>query len=373
MMKQLLGFFALALALLPFHAQAEARTEGNLQIETLATGLSIPWGIAVMPDRSLLITQRGGRLTRLDPDSGQSRDIDGLPAVRVEGQGGLFDVALPPDHDETGWIYFSYNKDVDGQGATTLARARMQHDSLTDWSDLLVTQSRTGNKAHYGGRIAFDGQGHVFLSIGDRGTRPTAQDLGNHAGSILRLNMDGSVPADNPFVGRDDALPEIWSYGHRNPQGLYYNEETGALWSIEHGPRGGDEINLVEPGRNYGWPEISYGKEYWGPISVGKGTHREGMEQPVQIFTPSIAPSSLIQYRGTLFDGWQGSLLAGALKLQHLNRVELAEDNTVLNEQRLLESLSRRLRSLAEGPEGELYIGADNGDIYRITPSDRSR
>jgi glucose/arabinose dehydrogenase len=181
--------------------------------------------------------------------------------------------------------------------------------------------------------------------------------------------MDGSAPADNPFVNEENVLPEIWSYGHRNPQGLFYNPDNKELWSIEHGPRGGDEINLIEPGRNYGWPVISHGQEYWAPLPVGKGTHREGMEQPVQVYVPSIAPSSLIQYRGELFKGWQGNLLSGALVLQHLNRIELDNNNAAVNETRLLETLNSRIRNVIEAADGALLVATDQGDILRITPA----
>lgn len=370
-MRFLAQFYLLILLLLPLTLQADISEDNQLKIEKLTTGISIPWGMAVLTDSSLLVTQRSGKLVKLSATGKKITDIAGLPAdIRVEGQGGLFDVALPPDYQQNGWIYFSYNKDVDGQGATTLARAKLNNAQLTDWQDILVSQSRTDNKVHYGGRISFDGHGHVFLSIGDRGERNHAQNLKNHAGSILRLNMDGSVPADNPFVETANVLPEIWSYGHRNPQGLFFNQHSGILWSIEHGPRGGDEINLIEAGTNYGWPVISYGKEYWAPLSVGKGTHRDGMAQPVKMYDPSIAPSSLIQYQGSLFKPWRGKLLAAALKLQHLNIITLNTDNEAVDEKRLLNSLSRRIRNIIEAPDGALLIGCDNGDIYRITPAD---
>lgn len=370
-MRFLTQFCLLMLVLLPFTLQADINQDNQLKIEKLATGITIPWGMAVLTDNSLLVTQRSGKLVQLSAAGKKIADITGLPDdIRVEGQGGLFDVALPPDHQQSGWIYFSYNKDVDGEGATTLARAKLSGAQLTDWQDMLVSQSRTDNKVHYGGRISFDGRGHVFLSIGDRGERDHAQNLKNHAGSILRLNMDGSVPADNPFVGKTDVLPEIWSYGHRNPQGLFFNQHSGILWSIEHGPRGGDEINLIEAGNNYGWPVISYGKEYWAPLPVGKGTHRDGMAQPVQMYDPSIAPSSLIQYQGSLFKPWHGNLLAAALKLQHLNIITLNTNNEAINEKRLLNTISRRIRNIIEAPDGALLIGCDNGDIYRITPAD---
>lgn len=347
---------------------AEVTYENDLKIEKLATGLTVPWGIAVMPDNSLLITQRGNTLSHLNPNSGEVQDISGLPSdVRVEGQGGLFDVQLSPDYQDSGWIYFSYNKDVDGEGATTLSRAKLRDQQLTDWQDLLVTQSRTDNNVHYGGRITFDEDGHVFLSIGDRGERDSAQDLSSHNGAVLRLKLDGRVPADNPFVSTENVLPEIWSYGHRNPQGLFFNPDTNQLWVAEHGPRGGDEINLVQPGKNYGWPVISYGKEYWAPLDVGEGTHKEGMEQPVKVYVPSIATSSLIQYRSSALPGWQGKLLVGALKQQHLNVISLSATGEVNDEQKLLRTLNGRIRNVVETPQGALIVGTDAGVLYRIT------
>lgn len=353
---------------LPVTVSAEVTYENDLKLEKLATGLTVPWGIAVMPDNSLLITQRGNTLSHLNPNSGELQVISGLPDdVRVEGQGGLFDVQLSPDYRDSGWIYFSYNKDVDGEGATTLSRAKLRDQQLTDWQDLLVTQSRTDNNVHYGGRITFDEDSHVFLSIGDRGERDSAQDLSSHNGAVLRLKLDGSVPADNPFVSTENVLPEIWSYGHRNPQGLFFNPDTQQLWVAEHGPRGGDEINLVQPGKNYGWPVISYGKEYWAPLDVGEGTHKEGMEQPVKVYVPSIATSSLIQYRSSALPGWQGKLLVGALKQQHLNVISLSATGEVNDEQKLLRTINGRIRNVIETPQGALIVGTDAGVLYRIT------
>jgi|TARA_R100000005_G_C5004077_1_gene213083 glucose/arabinose dehydrogenase len=349
---------------------ADITRDKDLTIEKLTTDISLGWGMDYLNNKTLLITSREGQLFQYDFDTHQKTEIQGLPEdILVEGQGGLFDVKHAPDFDKTGWIYFSHAKDIDGEGATTLARAKLDNNKLIDWQELLVTQSRTGNDVHYGGRITFDGQGHIFLSVGDRGERPNGQNLMTHAGSILRLNMDGTAASDNPFINQDKALPEIWSYGHRNPQGLFYNQQNQQLWEIEHGPRGGDEINLIEAGKNYGWPEISYGKEYWAPLSVGHGTHQDGMEQPVKTYIPSIAPSSLIQYQGTLFPEWQGKLISGALSLQHLNIVSLNENNEAVDEQRLLDTLSSRVRNVIEAPDGALIISTDAGAVYRISPA----
>jgi len=347
---------------------ADIQSDKDLVIDKISSDIPIAWGMAVLPDGRILVTERDGRLFSLAANSYSKTEIMGLANdIFAEGQGGLFDVQLSPDYDKTGWIYFSYAKTIDGEGATTLARAKLSADSLTDWQDLLVTKSRTSKDVHFGGRITFDDKGHLFLSVGERGVRENAQNLMTHAGSIIRLNLDGTVPNDNPFVGREGALPEIWSYGHRNPQGLFYNKQTQQLWEIEHGPRGGDEINLIQAGNNYGWPEISYGKEYWLPVAVGDGTHRDGMEQPIKTYIPSIAPSSLIQYQGSLFKDWQGKLLIGALSMQHLNVVTVA-NNKAVNEDKLLRSLAIRIRNVTELPDGALLVSTDNGDIYRITP-----
>jgi glucose/arabinose dehydrogenase len=236
------------------------------------------------------------------------------------------------------------------------------------WQDLLETRSATNTGFHFGSRIAFDEKGHVYFGVGDRGERFTSQDLTNHAGGVMRLFRDGRVPQDNPFYRRPGVPPEIWSYGHRNPQGMAYDQTHKRLWLIEHGPRGGDEINLVLPGHNYGWPVISYGKEYWGPVSVGEGTHREGMEQPIKQYTPSIAPGSLLLYTGNSFPAWRGNLFAGALKLQHINRVTLDPQGKAIGEERLLTELDERIRALAQAPQGWLYFSTDSGKIYVIKP-----
>ena len=350
--------------------QVQATQKDNYKITTVATDMGIPWAMAFVSNDTLLVTDRDGYLTQLDLTTGKKTDISGLPwDILSLGQGGLLDVALPPNYAKSAWIYFSYSKDIKGQGTTTLARAKLEGHTLIDWQDIFVSKSISRKYIHFAGRITFDDQGHVFLSIGDRGVRPNAQDLTNHAGSIIRLRHDGRVPTDNPFVGNDQILDEIWSYGHRNPQGLWFNARTQHLWSIEHGPRGGDEINLIQKGRNYGWPIISYGKEYMTPFAVGEGTHKEGMEQPIKVFTPSIAPSSLIQYQGDAFPNWKGNLLSGALKLRHLNRVVLDKNNQAIEEIRLLESLNARIRALIENTDGLLYLSTDDGKILRLEPN----
>lgn len=340
----------------------------DFQLNQITSGLGVPWGMTFVSPDEILITERRGKLKILNVDNGKVQEIKGLPDIYAKGQGGLLDVAVPPGYAQQGWIYFTYSKNIKGQGATTLARARLQGDRLQNWTNLLVTKSTTETGRHYGSRIAFDDQGYIFFGIGDRGVRPNGQNLKTHAGTILRLKRNGEVPADNPFVNNKGALAEIWSYGVRNPQGLVWDDDNKRLWEIEHGPRGGDEINLIEKGRNYGWPVISYGKEYWGPVAVGEGTHKKGMQQPVKYYVPSIAPGSLLYYTGDAFPDWKGNLFAGALKLRHLNRITLDKNGNEEDEDRLLEDLGERIRALVQSPEGWIYFSTDNGKIYRIQP-----
>ncbi len=341
----------------------------NFDIEEVVNGLGVIWGMAFLNNDEIIFTQRNGKAGLVNPKQNKLTWLKNPPSVYHSGQAGLLDVAIPDDYAQTGWIYFTYSKQIGDKSATTLARAKLKKDKLHHWQDILVSQSSGTTNYHYGSRITFDEQGHVFFSIGDRGHRPNAQNLLNHAGSILRLNRDGSVPDDNPFINDNNILSEIWSYGHRNPQGLFYDKNTHRLWSIEHGPRGGDEINLILPGKNYGWPIISYGKEYWGPIAVGESTHKKGMEQPVKYYVPSIAPGSLMLYSGKAFPQWQGNLFAGALKLKHLNRIIINKNSKAVGEERLLKSLDERIRCVIESPEGWIYLSTDSGKILRIKPA----
>ena len=340
----------------------------SYKVELVASGFTIPWGMAFLSPQQFIFTERGGAIGLFDLNIKQKSLLSGTPEVFASGQGGMLDVAIPPNYHAGGWIYFTYSKpSIDG-AVTTLARAKLNHHQLVNWQDLLVTQSKSETQRHFGSRIAFDDAGHVFFGIGDRGYRSNGQNLKTHSGSILRLTLDGEIPSDNPFVNNDATLSETWSYGHRNPQGLVYDHKNKRLWEIEHGPRGGDEINLITRGKNYGWPVISYGKEYWGPVAIGEGTTKAGMEQPVKVYTPSIAPGSLLFYTGKAFPKWQGNLFSGALKLTHLNRVELSAQGDDIAEERLLGELNERIRSLAQSPEGWIYIGIDSGKIIRIVP-----
>lgn len=350
---------------------ATIKSEGmTLRLELVTDGLGVPWGMSFLSARQLLVTEREGSIQLIDTETGSKNQLDNVIDVLADGQGGLLDIMLSPNYEKDGWIYFTYVKDagddIDGEGATVLARARLSGQSFKDWQDLLVTRSTSETTRHFGSRITFDENGHVFFSVGDRGVRKNAQDLTNHAGSIMRLNLDGSIPDDNPYSTNKQFLPEVWSVGHRNPQGLAYDVKNKRLWSIEHGPRGGDEINLVHAGANYGWPIISYGKEYWAPMAVGEGTHREGMEQPLKVYIPSIAPGSLLLYTDKTLPGWKGNLFSGALKLLHINRIVLSQQGEVVKEERLLEDLGERIRALAQSPQGWLYFSTDSGKIYRL-------
>lgn len=368
----LLGLVSLIPVINAEEATFTFKSEGMaLKAEKIIDGLGVPWGMTFLSANELLVTERSGYVSLFNIETSNKVLLENTPKVMHDGQGGMLDVAVSSNYKKSGWIYFTYVKEDVGEGVTVLARSKLKRNRLTQWQELLVSKSRTAESYHFGSRITFDNNDHVFFGIGDRGVRPNAQNLTNHAGSIIRLNLDGSIPKDNPFVKNKTALPEIWSYGHRNPQGLSYDFKHKHLWEIEHGPRGGDEINLIKPAANYGWPEISFGKEYWGPIAVGEGTHREGMEQPVKVYVPSIAPGSLIIYSGDAFPKWKGNLFSGALKLRHINRIVLNEKGEAIKEERLLESLGERIRALAQGPQGRLYFSTDSGKIYRILPNNK--
>lgn len=343
-----------------------ANTE-PFRMTAIAENLGITWGMAFLDKTKMIFTQRSGKVGILNTENGKILWLKGVPEVYDVGQGGLLDVRPSPDYAQTGWIYFTYSKPVSLSAVTTLARAKVKNNELIKWQDLLITQSESYRNIHFGSRIAFDHQGHVFFTVGDRGERANAQDLTTHAGSVIRLNLDGSVPKDNPFVNNPDALDEIWSYGHRNPQGLFYDVTHQRLWEMEHGPRGGDEINLIQKGQNYGWPIVSQGREYFSGQPVGI-KHQSGMIEPVKVFIPSTAPSDLLLYTGKPFPKWQNSLFSGALALTHLNRIQLDDQGKAIGESRYLEALAQRVRSLTTDSEGYLYIATDNGTIYKLIP-----
>lgn len=342
----------------------------TIKVQKLASNLGLVWGMSFISDKELVFTVKSGKIGVLDLRTQKIKYMKNTPSVYYNGQGGLLDVQASPNFKKDKTLYFTYVKKVKNKGLTTLAKAVFKKDDLYDWQDLLISKSSSDTSRHFGSRITFDEENHLFFSIGDRGVRPKAQDLSNHAGTIIRLNLDGTIPKDNPFVNQKGALAQIYSYGHRNPQGLFYDKKTKRLWSIEHGPRGGDEINLIKKGLNYGWPIISYGKEYWNPFLVGESTHKKGMQQPIMYYDPSIAPSSLIVYYGKEFPSLNGKLLSGALKLRHLNVVTLDKSLKVINEHRLLKNLEERIRNIIQSSNGALFISTDSGNIYKLTKND---
>lgn len=337
----------------------------NWNGELLTEGLNVPWGLSYVGDNRVMVSEKNGTVGLLNLSNNKYTAIGTHPNVRVSGQGGLLDIAQSPfDHQQ---IYFTYAKQVGNAIETTLSTAKFNQGQLSDWQDLLSTHSGSDGGRHFGSRITFDNQS-LYFSVGDRGERSNGQDLTTHAGSVLRVTPTGQVVADNPFAANSTAKPEIWSYGHRNPQGLFFDKTTNQLWSIEHGPRGGDEINLIEKGANYGWPITSHGKEYWGPIKVGEAQEKEGINSPKKVYVPSIAPGSLILYRGDMHPQLSGKLLAGALKLTHINVLTL-QGSEVFSEQRILEHLGERIRDIEALPNGEIIFSTDSGKIYRLTSS----
>ncbi len=343
----------------------------SFRIKTLAGGLEHPWSMAFLPDGKLLITERPGRIRILEDGRLLDRPVGGVPEIRPNGQGGLLDVAAHPDFERNRLIYFTYSGFGEGGWSTELARARLDELANLEGVEVLFrAEPRSSGGRHFGSRIVFDGSGHVYFGMGDRGERNRAQDLSDHAGSIYRLMDDGRVPSDNPLVNRPNARPEIYAYGIRNPQGLIVHPETGELWEHEHGPMGGDELNVIRAGRNYGWPTITFGRAYTG-FSIGEGTSMEGMEQPLYYWVPSIAPSGMSYYSGNRFSDWRGNLFIGSLKFALLVRLEL-EGETVVSEERLLQGELGRIRDVRQGPDGLIYLLTDapDGVLARLEPAD---
>lgn len=339
------------------------------QTLTLADGLKHPWGLAELPDGSLLITERAGRLLHLHPD-GKRQIINGLPAIAAGGQGGLLDVALHPGFSGNRLVYLSFSQPGPGGAGTAVARARLSQQQLSDIQIIFEQVPKTHGGAHFGSRLAFDKQGYLFITTGDRyHSRDQAQSLDNHLGKIIRLHDDGRIPADNPFVDRQDALPEIWSLGHRNVQGAAIHPETGELWTHEHGPQGGDEVNRIQKGHNYGWPVVTFGEEYGGGV-IGEGSRKAGMTDPLWVWMPSIAPSGMLFYRGNAFSQWRNNLFVGALAGRKLIRLELNNDK-VIGEHHLLTDLNARIRALAQAADGGIYVLTDAGDgrLLKLQPS----
>lgn len=338
----------------------------DFQVISVIKGLRSPWGLDFISQNQLVITEKAGQVQLLDLASLELQAIAGAPEVSSRGQGGLLDVARGPAA-ESDWLYFTYSKPKSGQAATALGRAQIEGQRLINWQDLLVTDSWGQAQQHFGARIAFDDQGHLYFGVGDRGDRDSSQDLSSANGGIIRLHLDGSIPKDNPWQDQT-GLNYLYSYGHRNPQGIAFDFQTQRLWANEHGPRGGDELNLIEAGQNYGWPEVSLGREYWGPIAIGKSTSPEGMQDPVLDWTPSIAPSSLTIYSGPAFEQWQGLMLSTALAGQHLAVTQVNEQLQVTEQWQLLAELGERLRAARVDQQGLIYLLTDSGQLLRIEP-----
>ncbi|WP_370215636.1 PQQ-dependent sugar dehydrogenase [Idiomarina sp.] len=360
---------AISTSVLAQEVQTERHT---LSLETISEGLNHPWGIAFLPSGDMLVTERSGTLNIITQD-GKKTPIQGTPEVVAKSQGGLLDVNIDPNYADNGWVYISYSEpDPDGGkgNSTAVMRGKIDRDKWTEGEVIFRQAPKYESNAHFGSRLVFSPEGHLFITLGERYSRmQDAQTLDNHHGKIVRIWPDGSIPKDNPFVGNDGALDEIWSYGHRNVQGAAIHPDTGELWTIEHGPQGGDEVNIPKAGKNYGWPTITYGEDYGGG-EIGIGTHKEGMEQPFYYWLPSIATAGSIFYTGDKFPKWKGDLLVTALRGQTIARLDL-EEGRVLHEERMLEdATSFRIRDIEQGPEGFLYIltDADSGQLIKLSP-----
>ena len=347
---------------------------------TLVPGLANPWGLAFLPDGRMLVTERAGRMRVIDGGKLVTLPISGLPAAVEHGQGGMLDVVLHPKYAETGWIYWTYNAGVPGAYGTEVARGKLagtrEAPAMTDVQVLFKLDPKSGAGQHFGSRIVFDRAGFMIVTFGDRGDNPNkgyeerAQKLNDHAGKSIRLTDAGKVPPDNPFVKTLNAKPEIWTYGHRNMQGAAIHPVTGKIWTHEHGPQGGDEVNILVPGTNYGWPVITYGVNYGTATKIGEGTEKAGMAQPIHIWVPSIAPSGMAFYTGNNFPKWKGNLFVGALAKQSLVRLTL-DGEKVVGEERLFENKLGRIRDVRNGPDGNLYLLTDSptGELIRIEPA----
>jgi glucose/arabinose dehydrogenase len=336
---------------------------------TVAEGLNEPWGLAYLPDGGMLVTERPGSLRRIGPDGGVSDPLEGVPAVYYRGQGGLLDVALHPDFADNRLVYLSYAHGDARANATRIARGRLGSAGLEDVEVIFTAQPFKGTPQHYGGVLRFLPDGTLLLTTGDGfDYREQAQDPASMLGKTLRLDDTGGVPDDNPFVGRSDAAAPVWTYGHRNPQGLAVDPTSGRVYLHDHGPRGGDELNLLHPGMNYGWPAITYGMDYSGAY-VSPFTELAGMEQPLTYWVPSIAPSGLTFYDGEAFPAWRGDLFLGALVDQEVRRIDL-EDGQVVGQEALLSELGERIRNVSTGPDGFLYVLTDSeqGRVLRLEP-----
>lgn len=345
-------------------AQAIESTAGKLHVELMADGLDTPWAFGFLPDASVLITERDGRLLRLA--GGEWHEVSGVPSVYARGQGGLLDVLVPRDFAQSRQLYFSFSKRQRGGGGTAVAAASLSQDAkrLTGWRVVWEMEPGSSGGRHFGSRIVEGRDGYLYVTTGDRGDRPSAQDLSRENGSVIRIARNGAVPQDNPFVGQPGSQPEIWSYGHRNPQGAAL-DQSGQLWVVEHGAQGGDEVNRIKRGANYGWPIISYGRHYSGQ-KIGEGTAKAGMEQPTHFWDPSIAPSGMMIYSGALWPEWRGDIFVGSLKFDLVSRLSGSPLREV---ERLQSDETLRVRDIREAPDGAIWLlSVGQGALYRLSP-----
>lgn len=348
-------------------AQNNTQTNDNHSYELVVPDLQIPWGFVFLPDNAMLITEKKGDIIHFK--NGVKTIIEGVPEVYNRGQGGLLDIQLHPNYKNNGWIYITYasSEGDDKGGNTALMRAKLKNDTLVEKQLLYKATPNTTKGQHFGSRILFDNKGDLYVSIGERGNRDeNPQDLSRDGGKIYRFHDDGSIPSDNPFIQTPNAKPGIYSYGHRNPQGMALHPKTGEVWIHEHGPKGGDEINIIKPGANYGWPKVSYGVNYSG-TKFTKHTSLPGMEPPIHYWVPSIAPSGMAFITSNKYPEWKGNLLVGSLKFQYLDNCYLNHDK-VIKEERLLDGLGR-VRSVVQGPDGYIYVGIENLGIVKLLPS----
>lgn len=369
----------------PASAQSDVHRTAlhDFRVVTVADGLVVPWGMAFLPGGDMLVTERPGRLRIIRGGRLLPEPVPGVPPVRAEGQGGLLDVALHPDFANNRLVYLSYSKpNADGtQSTTAVGRGRLENDRLNGFEDVFVAEKWSQGRGHYGSRLAFDRNGYLFITLGDRQVPPSgdlekhpAQDLSRHYGAVVRLHDDGRVPADNPFVGQAGARPETWTYGHRNGQGLFVHPETGDVWMNEHGPQGGDELNLLEPGKNYGWPVVGYGVNYRTGSAIHAAAMREGMANPAHVWVPSIGISGMMVYTGDRFPGWKGNIFVGGLSGEQVGRLTM-DGRRVLNVETFFQRMGR-VRDVRQGPDGSIYIAVEDRrgaptPIVRLEPAGR--
>lgn len=336
------------------------------KIDTLTDDLKNPWGLTFLPNNDLLVTERDGEIRIIRDGKLLDQKISGVPEVFDRGQGGLFEIELHPDYTVNGWLYISYAAPGKGGGNTAIMKAKLDGFRLINKEVIFQATPFANGGNHFGGRMQFDRDGYLYLTVGERGTRSNAQTLANHSGKVFRLHDDGSAPDDNPFVNTKDALPEIYTLGNRNPQGMAIHPITGEIWTHEHGPLGGDEINIIKAGANYGWPEVTHGKNYSG-TTITDITSKAGMADPLHFWVPSIAPCGMSFVTGELYEAWKGNLLIGSLKFRYVARLELDEDK-VIHEERLVENIGR-VRAITQGPDGYLYISTEGpGMVVRLIP-----